>query len=105
MVEKARASEAETSGAISGSKVAPYLRGEAEAPSQAEKVLARLTQPAATGELEVQARKPDEAVDLEKLEELTKPKETAPVEEGRAAPAPDLEKANEKLSSLLGKPK
>jgi len=105
VVEKARASEAETSGAISGSKVAAYLRGEAEAPSQAEKVLERLTQPAATGELEVEARKPDEAVDLEKLEELTKPKETAPAEEGRAAPAPDLEKANEKLSSLLGKPK
>src|SRR5438034_5397921 len=50
VVEKARASDAETSGATSGSKVAAYLRGEAEAPSHAQKVLERLTQPAAAAE-------------------------------------------------------
>src|SRR5437879_2676117 len=41
VVRRARESEAETSGATSGSKVAPYLRGDAEAPSQAEKILER----------------------------------------------------------------
>src|SRR5438876_1306974 len=46
VVRKARESEAETSGATSGSKVAAYLRGDAEGPSQAERILERLTQPA-----------------------------------------------------------
>ncbi len=107
VVEKARASEAQTSGAISGSKVAAYLRGDAEAPSQAEKVLERLTQPAATAEPKVAAPAPEETVDLGKLEGLTRPAETAPAEERPAAAvtAAELEKANEKLSSLLGKPK
>ena len=107
VVEKARASEAQTSGAISGSKVAAYLRGDAEAPSQAEKVLERLTQPAATAEPKVAAQAPEETVDLGKLEGLTRPAETAPAKERPAAAvtAAELEKANEKLSSLLGKPK
>jgi len=107
VVEKARASETQTSGAISGSKVAAYLRGDAEAPSQAEKVLERLTQPAATAEPKVAAPAPEETVDLGKLEGLTRPAETAPAKERPAAAvtADELEKANEKLSSLLGKPK
>src|SRR5439155_2905058 len=46
VVQKARESEAETSGATSGSKIAAYLRGDAEAASPAEKILERLTQPA-----------------------------------------------------------
>src|SRR6266540_3875274 len=107
VVEKARASETQTSGAISGSKVAAYLRGDAEAPSQAEKVLERLTQPAATAEPKAAAPAPEETVDLGKLEGLTRPAETAPAKERPAAAvtADELEKANEKLSSLLGKPK
>jgi len=107
VVQKARASEAETSGAISGSKVAAYLRGDAEAPSVAEKVLERLTQPAAAAEPKVATPKPQEPVDVRKLEELAKPLETPPVEDKpvEAAPAAELAKANEKLSSLLGKPK
>src|SRR5438094_1552865 len=50
VVEKARASQTETSGATSGSKVAAYLRGEAAAPSPSERILERLTQPAAATE-------------------------------------------------------
>src|SRR5436190_211537 len=47
VVQKARASEAETSGAISGSKVAAYLRGETEAKASTDKILERLTLPTA----------------------------------------------------------
>ena len=104
VVRKARESEAETSGATSGSKVAAYLRGDAEAPSQAEKILERLTQPAAAAEPEIATPKAEETVDLKKLEELARPKETASVED-KPAEAARLEQANEKLSSLLGKPK
>lgn len=107
VVEKARASEAANSGATSGSKVAAYLRGDAEAPSQAEKVLERLTQPVASGEPRVATPTPEKTVNLDKLEELSKPVETASAEAkpAEAARAADLEKVNEKLSSLLGKPK
>ena len=107
VVRKARESEAETSGATSGSKVAAYLRGDAEAPSPAEKILERLTQPAAAVAPKVATPQPEESVDLRKLEELARPKETAPADDqhAEAAQAADLDKANEKLSSLLGKPK
>src|SRR2546430_192599 len=107
VVRKARESEAETSGATSGSKVAAYLRGDAEAPSPAEKILERLTQPAAAVAPKVATPQPEESVDLRKLEELARPKETAPADDqhAEAAQAVDLDKANEKLSSLLGMPK
>jgi ABC-2 type transport system ATP-binding protein len=108
VVAKARAS-AETSGAQSGARVAEYLRAGATTEAAPDKLLERLTLPAA-------AQKPEEAkpavpaVSESKLAELTKPKpaEAAPApatpakEPGPAAPAQDLSKANEKLSSLLG---
>jgi ABC-2 type transport system ATP-binding protein len=111
VVNKARQQEAETSGATSGNRVAAYLRGEAEAPAtQQNRVLERLTaseelpSPApprvtVTGVEELQNRK---------LEGLTKQEEAPappPSPSTPAKPAVDLEKANEKLSSLLGKPK
>jgi ABC-2 type transport system ATP-binding protein len=107
VVEKARASETETSGATSGSKVAAYLRGDAEAPSQAGRILDRLTQPAAAVEPKIAAPRPEEATDLEKLDELARPREAATPDgkPAEAVKAAELEKANEKLSSLLGKPK
>ena len=107
VVEKARASETETSGATSGSKVAAYLRGEAAAPSQSEKLLERLTQPAAAAQPAAAMPQPAEAANLRKLEELAQPKEPVPAHDTatQAVQAADLEKANEKLSSLLGKPK
>ncbi|PYM12695.1 MAG: ABC transporter ATP-binding protein [Verrucomicrobia bacterium] len=106
VVEKARASEAETSGATSGSRVAAYLRGDAEAPSPSERILERLTQPAAATEAATPTRQ--ETVDHGKLEELARPKKPAPADQKRAEAAKaaeKIEKANEKLSSLLGKPK
>ena len=108
VVEQARESAAETSGATSGSRVAAYLRGETETPSASDKILERLTQPGAAPEPVVSTPKPEETVDVRKLEELAKPKETTPAETAtpaEPAKAADLEKANEKLSSLLGKPK
>ena len=87
--------------------MAAYLRGDAEAPSRSEKVLERLTQPAAAAAQTVATPKPEETADLGKLEELSRSKEPAPAEDSPAetARATELEKANEKLSSLLGKPK
>src|SRR5262249_14708189 len=106
VVEQARESAAETSGATSGSKVAAYLRGEARTPSPSDKILERLTQPEAAPAPEVTTPKPEETVDVQKLEALAKPTETAPDEAAAETPKPvDLETANEKLSSLLGKPK
>src|SRR5438034_11187295 len=106
VVEKARESAAETSGATSGSRVAAYLRGEAQTPSSSDKFLERLTQPGAAPEPEVTTPKPEETVDVQKLEELAKPKGTAPADTAAETSKPvDLEKADEKLSSLLGKSK
>jgi len=106
VVEQARESAAETSGATSGSRVAAYLRGEAQTPSPSDKILERLTQPGAAHQPVVITPKPEETVDVQKLEELAKPKEAAPGEAAAESPKPvDLEKANEKLSSLLDKPK
>jgi ABC-2 type transport system ATP-binding protein len=106
VVEKARESAAETSGATSGSRVAAYLRGEAQTPSASDKILERLAQPSAAPEPVVTTPKLDETVDVQKLEQLTKLKETAPAETAAETSKPvDLERADEKLSSLLGKPK
>ena len=99
VVKNAQLAAAETSGVLSGARVAAYLRGEAEAQPAADKLLERLTlAPAA----EAPAPAPAPPVDQRKLESLAK----APAP---AAPAPalpkdaGLEQANEKLASLLGK--
>jgi ABC-2 type transport system ATP-binding protein len=111
VVQRARQSELETSGATSGHRVAAYLRGEGEPASSTDKVLERLAAPApATAEPQV-VKAPELAttVDLEKLEALTKGSEPAPAaaEPPQVEPAPqpalDLSQANEKLSALLGK--
>jgi ABC-2 type transport system ATP-binding protein len=109
VVQKARQAAAETSGATSGHRVAAYLRGETEARPSTDKVLERLTAPQAAAPTPAPAAQPAGTVDSGKLQALTQPRpaETstplpAPAE---AAPKPDLNKANEKLSSLLGKPK
>ena len=103
VVQTARRAAAETSGATSGARVAAYLRGEGEAQPSAEKLLERLTVPQ---ERSVPAPlAPAEKVDQQKLEALTRPAgpEPAPVpEEERPR---DLQQANDKLSSLLGRPK
>jgi ABC-2 type transport system ATP-binding protein len=107
VVNKARAS-AETSGAQSGARVAEYLRAGGEEKPATDKLLERLTLPTAAQKAE--ETKPvatAPAVSETKLAELTKAKPAepapAPTPEGKpAAPAQDLSKANEKLSSLLG---
>jgi ABC-2 type transport system ATP-binding protein len=109
VVQKAKQTEAETSGATSGNQVAAYLRGGADShASQADKILERLAAPAAAAERVSPAPAPVEAVNHDKLAELTKAEATAAETSPRVAvPANpvDLEKANEKLTSLLGKPK
>ena len=110
VVRHARQAAAETSGAMSGARVAAYLRGEAEAAERsADKILERLAppQPAAPAPAEPQPQ--GMPVDQRKLEALTKPSQSGRAPASPAAPAqpsaPELEKANEKLASLLGKPK
>jgi hypothetical protein len=110
VVQKARQSAAETSGATSGSRVAAYLRGEADEKPSTDKVLERLTLPAAAAEEKAEASEPVEQVNQAKLEALARPTEAAappPARTPEPEPAKqaDLAKANEKLSSLLGKPK
>jgi ABC-2 type transport system ATP-binding protein len=111
VVQKARQSAAETSGAVAGGRVAAYLRGEAEGKAaSATKFLERLTLPAAEEKkVEVEPEPVAPQVDEAKLAALSKPVEPLPPKSSEPAPAPakteDLSKANEKLSSLLGKPK
>jgi ABC-2 type transport system ATP-binding protein len=109
VVQKAKQTE-ETSGATSGNRVAAYLRGQADSPaSQTDKVLERLTAPAspAPAAASTQPTAGSDTVDHNKLAGLTKaePAPAAPVRVTSPVPAADLNKANEKLSSLLGKPK
>jgi ABC-2 type transport system ATP-binding protein len=109
VVQAARASEMQTSGALSGSRVAAYLRGEAEQATQADRVLERLTRGATGPEPEVTVAQPVESVKHELLQRLTSvPGESA--EQAATQPEPEkprvsLEQAEEKLSSLLRKPK
>jgi len=109
VVRQARANDAQTSGATSGSQVASYLRGDGVPNTEVrDRLLERLTLPQAAATAEPSPAAPAGTVDTTKLADLSKPKEAAtqPVaptpEETRQA---DAAKANEKLSSLLGKPK
>jgi ABC-2 type transport system ATP-binding protein len=111
VVQKARRAAAETSGATSGARVAAYLRGGAEERPPAEKILERLTLPqAAQPVAQPKSAAPVATVpkvDDKKLEVLTKAAESTP-SAGKPKPAAeekpvDLSKADEKLSSLLGK--
>jgi ABC-2 type transport system ATP-binding protein len=112
VVQKARAAAAETSGAQSGARVAEYLRGGLEVKPAAEKILERLALPHHVQSM-VEPKSPPVAapkVDDRKLEMLTKAAVAVPPPVGSTpkvepeAPV-DLSKADEKLSSLLGKPK
>ena len=109
VVEKAKRAAQETSGAQSGAKVAAYLRGEAESQPPTDRVLEKLTLPQAAPVTPVPEVEAKPAVDEKKLEAMTKATEPAPAV-SKPLPATekesaDLSKANEKLSSLLGKPK
>jgi ABC-2 type transport system ATP-binding protein len=111
VVQRARQAAAETSGAISGARVAAYLQaGGGEAPPVAEKILERLALPetARPAALPQSAPRTEPAINEQKLEALSKAAEpaTAPARPVAAREEPaDLSKADEKLSSLVNKPK
>jgi ABC-2 type transport system ATP-binding protein len=107
VVQKARHAATETSGAMSGARVAAYLRGEAEEKPAGDKILDRLTaaKPSQPAAAPVVQNAP--AINEGKLDALTKSKEPAPepAQPQPPASAEELQKANEKLASLLGKTK
>ena len=106
VVQRARQAAAETSGATSGAKVAQYLRGDGVEKPASDRILERLSQPQAAPAPVAAPAQPVETVDEKKLAALAQPTEPAPApaKPATAAEKPaNLEKANEKLSSLLGK--
>jgi len=108
VVQNARRAAAETSGAMSGARVAAYLRGEAEQPAAGDKILERLTAPTPNKTAPVSEPKRADTINEQKLAALTQPTEQAmPTQQPEPEPGKtqELEKANEKLASLLGKPK
>ncbi len=108
VVQNARRAAAETSGAVSGARVAAYLRGDAEGAPATDKILERLTAPQPAAASAAPAPKAEPGIDEQKLAALAKPQPASPAGV-KPAPAPELQpeldKANEKLASLLGKPK
>jgi len=109
VVQRARQAAASTSGATSGHRIAEYLRGEAEAKSATDRVLDRLTSSPTAPAAPVVESPPAPMVDTKKLDALTKAAEPTPPAI-KPSPAPkkelteeELAKADEKLSSLLGK--
>ena len=112
VVAKAKLAAHETSGAQSGARVAEYLRGGASAGSPTEKVLEKLSLPPASpssavrSAVEVAVPQADES----KLAALVQPAAPAvppekPATKAEPAKPVDLSKADEKLSTLLGKQK
>ena len=110
VVQRARLAAAETSGAMSGARVAAYLRGEAADRPAADRLLERLAVPQSAAPAPVPAALEAPGVDQQKLEALIKLTEpaapapaAAPEEEKRSAE--ELRKADQKLAALVGKPK
>ena len=107
VVQKARAAQ-ETSGAQSGARVAEYLRGGLEVKSATEKILEKLALPQVAPMIAKVEPQPVSSMDEKKLAAMAKPTESVTQATKRAPEtqkAVDLSKADEKLSSLLGKPK
>ena len=108
VVARARAQSDSTSGATSGNQVAQFIAGgSAESSAQSERVLDRLTRPAAAPAPTVEVSEPKSAVDEGRLSQLTRAETPPAAPETAPAPAApvDLSQANEKLSGLLGGPK
>lgn len=106
VVQHARDAAAQTSGAMSGARVAAYLRGEAEGKPATDKILERLSAPQAAA-VPAAELVPAETVDQRKLEALTQAAAPATQPKVPSAPeaAPALEQANEKLAGLIKKGK
>ena len=107
VVQKARQAAAETSGATSGARVAAYLRGDGDTKAPSEKLLERLAAPQPATPKSEPALEAAPSVDAQKLNALTKASEPAPAPQptSETKKAPELGKANEKLASLLNRPK
>ena len=109
VVMNARQAAAETSGAMSGARVAAYLRGTAEAKPASDRILERLAAPQPAASAPAAAPHPAEALSHQKLEALTKPAEpgaSAPTAASAAATPvseAELRKADEKLAALVRK--
>jgi ABC-2 type transport system ATP-binding protein len=109
VVQNARQAAAETSGAMSGARVAAYLRGPAEAKPASDRILERLAAPQPAALAPAATPHPVEALNQQKLEALTKPAEPgAPAPAAAPAAATpvseaELRKADEKLASLVRK--
>jgi ABC-2 type transport system ATP-binding protein len=105
VVQNARQAAAETSGAMSGARVAAYLRGEGEAKPASDKILERLAAPQAAAPAPALALQLAETLSQQKLEALTKPAElVVPAPAARPATEEELRKADEKLASFVRKP-
>jgi len=106
VVRKAREGLSENSGATSGSKVAAYLRGDAESVPATDKLLERLTVPIAPNPVSpTPSAELAPKIDQAKLASLAKASEPMPTPTAPKPATPaDLKKADEKLSSLLGQP-
>jgi ABC-2 type transport system ATP-binding protein len=109
VVQSARQAAAETSGAMSGARVAAYLRGEGEAKPASDKILERLAAPQTAVPTPAPAPKPAEALSQQRLEALTKPAEpvgpapTAAPAAVKTGSAEELRRADAKLASLVRK--
>ncbi|HOY57931.1 MAG TPA: ABC transporter ATP-binding protein [Verrucomicrobiota bacterium] len=102
VVEQAKQRET-TSGATSGARVAAYLRGEADQPSSVERRLERLSLPQAPAPAPEVKSPAAPSVDETKLAALAHGGEKSPPPVKVQTPPPaDLDRADEKLSSLLG---
>jgi len=108
VVQKARRAAAETSGATSGARVAAYLRGDGQEQPAGERILERLAAAPTAAPVKAPEPQPAQKIDEKKLDNLsraTAPAAPTPTAEPKPQSPAELEKANEKLSSLLGKPK
>jgi ABC-2 type transport system ATP-binding protein len=109
VVQNARQAAAETSGAMSGARVAAYLRGELQAKPASDRILDRLTAPQASAPVTPAMPSPVSSVSQQRLDALAKPAEASsplPAATPAAAKplsAEELRKADEKLASLVKK--
>jgi ABC-2 type transport system ATP-binding protein len=109
VVQNARQAAAETSGAMSGARVAAYLRGDGEVKPASDRILERLAAPRPIAPAPAPVAQPDDTLSRQKLAALTRPAEpvapaptAAPVAAKPVSEA-ELRKADEKLAALVRK--
>ena len=104
IVEQARQKESETSGATSGHQVADYLRGGDSNQNKTDRALDHLTrseEPALSPNPNLQPK--PSTIKEDRLDDLTKAEaDQTPTSKSDPKKAENLDKANDKLSGLLG---